>query len=65
VKNTVDSCIFLKVSEKNFIFLDLDVVDIFLVSSDLGLLHYLKKYCLRISTLKILVKKLFFYALRS
>lgn len=42
IKNTVDSCIYLKVSGSMFIFLVLYVENILLASSDLGLLHDVK-----------------------
>lgn len=38
-ENTVDQCIYLKVSGSKFVFLVLYVDDILLASSDLGLLH--------------------------
>ena len=41
--NTVDQCIYLKVSGSKFIFMILYVDDILLASSDLGLLHTTKK----------------------
>ena len=43
-ENTVDWCIYLKVSGSKFIFLILYVDDILLVSSDLVLLHTTKKF---------------------
>jgi hypothetical protein len=43
-KNTVDRCIYLKVSRSKFIFLILYVDDILLASSDLGILHETKKF---------------------
>ena len=43
-ENTVDWCIYLKVSGSKFIFLILYVDDILLASSDLGLLHTTKKF---------------------
>jgi hypothetical protein len=43
-ENTVDQCIYLKVSGSKFIFLILYVDDILLASSDLGLLHTTKKF---------------------
>ena len=43
-ENTVDRCIYLKVSGSKFIFLILYVDDILLASSDLGLLHDTKKF---------------------
>jgi hypothetical protein len=42
--NIVDQCIYLKVSESEFIFLILYIDDILLSSSDLGLLHETKKF---------------------
>ena len=43
-ENTVDKCIYLKVSGSKFIILILYVDDILLASSDLGLLHETKKF---------------------
>jgi hypothetical protein len=43
-ENTVDRCIYLKVSGSKFIFLILYVDDILLASSDLGILHETKKF---------------------
>ena len=43
-ENTVDQCIYLKVSGSKFISLILYVDDILLASSDLGLLHETKKF---------------------
>ena len=43
-ENTVDRCIYMKVSGSKFIFLVLYVDDIFLATNDLGLLHQTKKY---------------------
>ena len=43
-ENTVDRCIYLKVSRSKFIFLILYVDDILLASSDLGILHETKKF---------------------
>ena len=43
-ENTVDQCIYLKISGSKFIFLVLYVDDILLASSDLGLLHETKEY---------------------
>jgi hypothetical protein len=43
-ENTVDRCIYLKVSGSKFIFFILYVDDILLVSSDLGKLHETKKF---------------------
>ena len=43
VENKVDQCIYCKVSGRKFIFLILYVDDILLVSSDLGLLHEIKR----------------------
>ena len=43
-ENTVDRCIYLKVSGSKFIFLILYVDDILLVSSVLGILHETKKF---------------------
>ena len=43
-ENTVDRCIYLKVSGSKFISLILYVDDILLASSDLGLLHETKKF---------------------
>ena len=43
-ENTIDWCIYLKVSGSKFIFLILYVDDILLASSDLGLLHTIKKF---------------------
>ena len=43
-ENTVDRCIYLKVSGSKFILLSLYVNDILLASSDLGLLHETKKF---------------------
>ena len=43
-ENTVDQCIYLKVSESKFIFLILYVDDILLATNDLGLLHETKKF---------------------
>ena len=43
-ENTVDWCIYLKVSGSKFILLSLYVNDILLASSDLGLLHETKKF---------------------
>ena len=43
-KNTVDRCIYMKVSGCKFIFLILYVDDILLASSDLGILHETKKF---------------------
>jgi hypothetical protein len=43
IENLVDQCIYLKVSGSKVIFLVLYVVDILLVSNDLGLLHETKQ----------------------
>ena len=43
-ENTVDRCIYLKVSGSKFIFLILYVDDILLATSDLGLLHETKRF---------------------
>ena len=43
-KNTVDRCIYLKISGSKFIFFILYVDDILLASSDLGILHETKKF---------------------
>ena len=43
-ENTVDQCIYLKVSGSKFIFLILYVDDILLASSDLGILHKTKEF---------------------
>ena len=43
-ENTVDRCIYLKVSGGKFIFLILYVDDILLAISDLGILHETKKF---------------------
>jgi hypothetical protein len=43
-ENTVDRCIYLKVSGSKFIFLILYVDDILLASSNLGILHEIKKF---------------------
>jgi len=43
-ENTVDKCIYLKVSERKFIFLILYVDDILLATNDLGLLSETKKF---------------------
>ena len=43
-ENTVDQCIYLKVSGSKFISLILYVDDILLASSDLGILHETKKF---------------------
>ena len=43
-ENTVDRCIYMKVSGSKFIFLVLYVDDILLATNDLGLLHQTKKY---------------------
>ena len=43
-ENTIDRCIYLKVSGSKFIFLILYVDDILLASSDLGLLHTTNKF---------------------
>jgi hypothetical protein len=43
-ENTVDRCIYLKVSESKFMFLILYVDDILLASGDLGLLHETKEF---------------------
>jgi hypothetical protein len=43
-ENTVDRCIYLKVSGSKFIFLILYVDDILLANSGLGLLHTTKKF---------------------
>ena len=43
-ENTIDRCIYQKVSGSRFIFLILYVVDILLTSSDLSLLHETKKF---------------------
>jgi hypothetical protein len=43
-ENTVDRCIYLKVSGSKFLFLILYVDDILLASSDLGLLHETKEF---------------------
>ena len=43
-ENTIDRCIYLKVNGSKFIFLILYVDDIFLASSDLGLLHETKQF---------------------
>uniref|UniRef100_A0A2N9GAP2 Reverse transcriptase Ty1/copia-type domain-containing protein n=1 Tax=Fagus sylvatica TaxID=28930 RepID=A0A2N9GAP2_FAGSY len=43
-ENTVDRCIYLKVSGSKFIFFILYVDDILLASSDLGILHEIKKF---------------------
>lgn len=43
VENTIDRCIYLKTSGRNFIFLVLYVDDILLATNDLGLLHETKK----------------------
>jgi len=43
-ENTVDRCIYLKVSESKVIFLILYVDDILLATNDLGLLHETKKF---------------------
>jgi hypothetical protein len=43
-ENTVDRCIYLKVSGNKFLFLILYVDDILLASSDLGLLHETKEF---------------------
>ena len=43
-KNTVDRCIYLKVSGSKVIFLILYVDDILLATNDLGLLHETKKF---------------------
>ena len=49
-ENTVDRCIYLKVSGSKFIFLVLYVDDILLASSDIGLLHDTKIISLKISS---------------
>jgi hypothetical protein len=46
-ENTVDQCIYLKVSGSKFLFLVLYVDDILLASSDLGLLHDTKAFLIR------------------
>ena len=46
-KNTVDQCIYHKVSRSKFIFLVLYVDDILLASSDVGLLHETKRFLSR------------------
>ena len=43
-ENTVDRCIYLKISGSKFIFFILYVDDILLASSDLGILHEIKKF---------------------
>jgi hypothetical protein len=43
-ENTIDRCIYLKVSRSKFLFLILYVDDILLASSDLGILHETKKF---------------------
>ena len=43
-ENTIDRCIYLKVSGSKFLFLILYVDDILLASSDLGILHETKKF---------------------
>jgi hypothetical protein len=43
-ENTIDRCIYLKVSGSKFIFLILYVDDILLANSDLGLLHETKRF---------------------
>ena len=43
-KNTIDQCIYLKVSESMVIFLILYVNDTLLATNDLGLLHETKKF---------------------
>ena len=43
-ENTVDRCIYLKISGSKFIFLILYVDDILLATNDLGLLHETKKF---------------------
>ena len=43
-ENTIDRCIYLKISGSKFIFLILYVDDILLANSDLGLLHTTKKF---------------------
>ena len=43
-ENTIDRCIYLKVSGSKFIFLILYVDDILLANSDLGLFHTTKKF---------------------
>jgi len=46
-KNTIDQCIYLKVSESKVIFLILYVNDTLLATNDLGLLHETKKFLSR------------------
>ena len=46
-ENSVDQCIYLKVSGSKFLFLVLYVDDILLASSDLGLLHDTKAFLIR------------------
>jgi len=43
-ENTIDQCIYLKVSESKVIFLILYVNDTLLATNDLGLLHETKKF---------------------
>ena len=55
-ENTVDRCIYLKVSGSKFIFLILYVDDILLASSDLGLLHTTKKFLSENFEMKVLAQ---------
>ena len=43
-KNTVDRCIYLKISKNKFIMLVMYVDDVLLATNDLGLLHDIKRY---------------------
>ena len=44
VENTIDQCIYMKVSGSKFVILVLYVDDIFLVANDVAMLHDVKKY---------------------
>lgn len=52
--NTVDRCIFMKVSGSKFIFLILYIDNIFLASSDLGLQHKTKKFLSKKFEIKVM-----------
>lgn len=59
VENKIDQCSYLKISERNFIFLILHVNEILLVSSNLGLLHKTKEMLIANFEMKDLWKVFF------
>ena len=65
MENTVDQCIYHKVSESKFIFLVLYVDDILLASSDINLLHETKRFLSRNFSMKDLGEAYYVIGIKS